>query len=159
MLERDAALAGFVVDRLVEGWTPEQIAGRLRRGIERGLRSLSTETIYAWIFRAAQKTEKLWRYLPLGRARRGWRRARASMDRLSEKIHVSQRSDAADARAEVGHWEADLVICHRSRPILVLHERKNAALFANDGVDGARFRHRNVPHWVLLEVSNEGSHP
>ena len=124
MLERDAALAGFVVDRLVEGWTPEQIAGRLRRGIERGLRSLSTETIYAWIFRAAQKTEKLWRYLPRGRARRGWRRARASRDRLSEKIHVSQRSDAADARAEVGHWEADLVICRHSRPILVLHERK-----------------------------------
>ena len=23
-----------------------------------------------------------------------------------------------------GHWEADLVICKRSRPVLVLHERK-----------------------------------
>src|SRR5699024_12533222 len=32
VLERDAALAGFVVDRLAEGWTPEQIFGR---GIER----------------------------------------------------------------------------------------------------------------------------
>jgi IS30 family transposase len=24
----------------------------------------------------------------------------------------------------VGRWEADLVICRRSRPVLVLHERK-----------------------------------
>ena len=104
VLERDATLAGYVVDRLAEGWTPEQIAGRLRRGIERGLRGLSTETIYDWIFRPAQKVERLWRYLPRGRGRRGRRRARVSKDRLSEKIHVSQRSDAADARAEVGHW-------------------------------------------------------
>jgi IS30 family transposase len=45
---------------LIEGWTPEQIAGRLRHGIERGLRVFSTETIYAWIFRAGQKAQKLW---------------------------------------------------------------------------------------------------
>jgi IS30 family transposase len=40
-----------VTDRLAEGWTPEQIAGRLKRGVERSLRYVSTETIYAWIFR------------------------------------------------------------------------------------------------------------
>ena len=28
------------------------------------------------------------------------------------------------ARETVGHWEADLVTCRRSRPVLVLHERK-----------------------------------
>ena len=44
LLERDRALAAYVTDRLIEGWTPEQIAGRLKRGIERGLRVLSTET-------------------------------------------------------------------------------------------------------------------
>jgi IS30 family transposase len=45
VLERDPALAGYVTDRLAEGWTPEQIAGRLKRGVERGLRYVSTETI------------------------------------------------------------------------------------------------------------------
>lgn len=124
LLERDAELAGYVFDRLAEGWTPEQIAGRLRRGVECGLRALSTETIYAWIFRVGQKTRKLWRYLPRGRARRGWRKRRPSKDRITEKTHVSQRSNAADAPTEVGHWEADLLICRRSRPVLVLHERK-----------------------------------
>jgi transposase len=45
VLERDPVLAGYVTDRLAEGWTPEQIAGRLRRSVERGLRYVSTETI------------------------------------------------------------------------------------------------------------------
>src|ERR671927_1892593 len=76
VLERDPKLARFVRERLLEGWTPEQIAGRLGRGEERGLRAVSTETIYAFIHRAGQKAEKLWRLLPRGRARRGRRRAR-----------------------------------------------------------------------------------
>jgi transcriptional regulator with XRE-family HTH domain len=45
VLERDERLGRFVRDRLLEGWTPEQIAGWLRRGEERGLRPVSTETI------------------------------------------------------------------------------------------------------------------
>ena len=124
VLETDAKLAAYVTDRLAEGWTPEQIAGRLRLGIETGLRAVCTETIYGWIYRAGQKTGRLWRFLTRRRARRKTRRGRASRDTIAEKTHISQRSDDADARATVGHWEADLVICKRSRPILVLHERK-----------------------------------
>lgn len=123
-LETDAKLATYVTDRLTEGWTPEQIAGRLRLRIERGLRSVCAETIYGWIYRANQKTERLWRLLTRRRACRRKRHGRASRDTIAGKIHISQRSDDADARTTVGHWEADLVICKRSRPILVLHERK-----------------------------------
>ena len=36
VLERDERLGRFVRERLLEGWTPEQIAGWLRRGEERG---------------------------------------------------------------------------------------------------------------------------
>jgi IS30 family transposase len=136
MLETDARLAAYVTDRLSEGWTPEQVAigaplvratmatGRLRLGIETGLRTVCAETIYGWIYRAGQKTMRLWRFLTRHHARRRKRHGRVSRDTIAEKTHVSQRSDDADARETVGHWEADLVICKRSRPILVLHERK-----------------------------------
>lgn len=123
-LEIDAKLAAYVTDRLTEGWTPEQIAGRLRLGTEPGLRAVCTETIYGWIYRAEQKRGRLWRLLTRRRARRRTRRGRASRDTIAEKTHVSQRSGDADARETVGHWEADLMICRRSRPVLVLHERK-----------------------------------
>ena len=117
-LEIDLKRAVYVTDRLSEGWTPEQIAGRLRLGIETGLRAVCAETIYGWIYRAGQKAERLWRFLSPRHARRRQRHARASRDTIAEKAHISQRSDDADARETVGHWEADLVICKRSRPVL-----------------------------------------
>jgi transposase, IS30 family len=122
-LERDNKLRSYVLARLSEGWTPEQICGRLRQGIERGLGLISTEAIYAWIYSKARKADRLWRSLPRGRPRRG-RRKRPSKDHIAEKTHISERTEAANQREEVGHWEADLVICKRSRPVLVLHERK-----------------------------------
>ena len=36
VLERDARLGRFVRERLLEGWTPERIAGWLKRGEGRG---------------------------------------------------------------------------------------------------------------------------
>ena len=43
------AYGRFVRERLLEGWTPEQIAGWLKRGEERGLRPVSLETIVSVI--------------------------------------------------------------------------------------------------------------
>jgi transposase, IS30 family len=125
VLETDAKLAAYVTDRLSEGWSPEQIAGRLRRGLERGLRGLCTETIYTWIYRRGQKAERLWRFLTRRRARRRKRHGRTSRDTIAEKVHISQRADDVDARKTSGHWEGDLIICKHSRPVLVLHERKS----------------------------------
>ena len=52
--ERDERLGRFVRERLLEGWTPEPIAGWLERGEERGLRPVSLETIYAFDHRPWQ---------------------------------------------------------------------------------------------------------
>ena len=51
LIERDRALRTFVVDRLAEGWTPEQISGWLKGGNEPRLRAVGCETIYAFIYR------------------------------------------------------------------------------------------------------------
>ncbi len=58
LLECDAKLGRFVRERLLEGWTPEQIAGWLKRGEERGLRTVATETIYAFIHRPGWPLER-----------------------------------------------------------------------------------------------------
>ena len=97
-LETDAKLVAYVTDRLAEGWTPEQIAGRLRLGIERGLRAVCAETIYGWIYRAGQKAERLWRFLTRHHTRRRKRHGRAARDTIAEKTHISQRAGDADAR-------------------------------------------------------------
>jgi len=130
ILERDAKLARFVRERLLEGWTPEQIAGWLKRGEERGLRPVATETIYAFVHRAGQKAEKLWKLLPRGRAKRGRRRARPSRGTIAARASIHDRPAAVAERREAGHWEGDLLICKRTRPVLVLKERKTRLVLA-----------------------------
>jgi len=130
VLERDERLGRFVRERLLEGWTPEQIAGWLKRGEERGLRAVSTETIYAFIHRTSQKSEKLWRLLPRGRARRGRRRARQPRSTIAGRASIHDRPEAVEGRREAGHWEGDLLICRRTRPVLVLEERETRFVLA-----------------------------
>jgi IS30 family transposase len=130
VLERDAKLARFVRERLLEGWTPEQIAGWLGRGEERQLRPVAAETVYAFIHRPGQKAEKLWRLLPRGRAKRGRRRARPPRTAITERRSIHDRPEDVEGRREAGHWEGDLLICRRTRPVLVLKERKTRFVLA-----------------------------
>src|SRR4051794_13572641 len=68
VLERDRRLRDFVCDRLAEGWTPEQIAGWLKAGHERGLRALGFEAIDAFVYRAARRGGALGRSAPPSQA-------------------------------------------------------------------------------------------
>ena len=130
LIERDRALRTFVVDRLAEGWTPEQISGWLKGGNERRLRAVSCETIYAFLYRAAQRAEQLWRYLTRRHKRRRPRRSRPSQDTIKDRVSIHERPKTVDGRTEGGHWEGDLIICKRTRPVLVLHERKSRVTLA-----------------------------
>jgi transposase, IS30 family len=129
-IEKDKVLQTFVRDRLAEGWTPEQISGWLKGGNERYLRGIGCETIYAFIYRAAQKAEQLWRYLTRRHKRRRPRRSRPSRDTIKDRVSIHERPKDIDARTEAGHWEGDLIICKRTRPVLVLHERKSRVTLA-----------------------------
>ena len=130
ILEREAALRLFVGDRLAEGWTPEQISGWLKSGNEPRLRAIGCETIYAFIYRTAQKAAALWRYLTRRHKRRRPRRARASRDTIKDRASIHDRPKTIEGRGEAGHWEGDLILCKCARPVLVLHERKSRVTLA-----------------------------
>ncbi len=125
ILDRLLQLQEFVVDQLHENWTPEQIAGWLKGGNEKGLPSISHETIYAWLYSTGQRARKLWKLLPFRRAKRRFRPARKTRSLIPDRQSVHQRGEHIDDRTEGGHWEGDLMICKRTRPVLVLVERKS----------------------------------
>jgi len=77
-LDRDEALKDFVLTNLCcHYWTPEQIAGWLKhRQIK--IKSISHESIYAWLYKSAQRKEKLWKFLPRHKAKRGLRKSRGA---------------------------------------------------------------------------------
>ena len=91
---------------------------------------MSCETIYAFIYRAAQWAEQLWRYLTRRHKRRRPRRSRSSQDTIKDRVSIHARPKTVDGRTEGGHWEGDLIICKRTRPVLVLHERKSRVTLA-----------------------------
>ena len=91
VIERDERLALFVRDRLAEGWSPQQISGWLRSGVEAGLRTVAMETIYGFIYRADQKADELWRYLTRRRRTRRALRTRPSRDTI-KKPHFHPRT-------------------------------------------------------------------
>ena len=97
ILDKDHGLRSFVCDRLAEGWTPEQIAGWLKAGHERGLQALGYEAIYSFIYRAARKGENLWRYLTRCHKRRRPRRARPSRDIIKDRASIHDRPTSKPA--------------------------------------------------------------
>ena len=83
-----------------------------------------------FIYRTAQKAAALWRYLTRRHKRRRPRRARASRDAIKDRASIHDRPKTIEGRGEAGHWEGDLIICKRTRPVLVLHERKSRVTLA-----------------------------
>lgn len=75
-LIRHRDLRDVVVDRLKTGWTPQQIAGRLR--LEGSALQVSHETIYQFAYSQDGHAIDLWRHLPEHRRRRRGRGKRRS---------------------------------------------------------------------------------
>lgn len=129
LLDANPALAAFVGERLHEGWTPEQVSGWLEAGNE-SLPSISFEAIYDWIHGPTQKAEKLWKLRPRKRAKRGRRGRGKARNAIADRRSIHDRPADVDSRETVGHWEGDLMICKRNRPLLVLKERKSRFVIA-----------------------------
>ena len=97
-----------LVDELLRRqWSPEQVAGYLRR---EGQLSVSHETIYRHVWRDKKEGGTLHTHLRGARKRRRKRYgAYDSRGRLAGKRMISERPPEVEARREVGHWEADTV--------------------------------------------------
>lgn len=127
ILDRDLDLQEFVLEKLqCHYWTPEQIAGYLTHRQAR-LPALSHETIYAWLYQKPQKGQKLWKFLPRHKARRGMRKSKgAGQNRIPDRVSIHERPHIGKKRKAFGHWEGDLMSFQKnSQHILVLRERKS----------------------------------
>ena len=98
----------LVTRRLRKLWSPEQIAGRLRR---EGRLRISHETIYRYIWADRRGGGLLHTYLRGARKQRRKRYGRYdSRGRLAGKRTIAERPAAATHRTQVGHWEADTLL-------------------------------------------------
>ena len=128
-LVENRALACIVAKKLQLQWSPEQIAGWLKRSYAQDENDqVSHETIYRSLFiqaRGALKKELL-QHL---RRTRGMRRSRHHTQktddhgRITDTVSIRERPASVEDRAVPGHWEGDLLAGSKNSYIATLVER------------------------------------
>ncbi len=125
------SLSRAVSTKLRRKWSPEQIAGWLKRAFPEEKQSqVSHETIYRSLFVQARGVLKK-ELLEHLRAKRTIRRSRhASLKRnglgqIKNAVSISQRPASVEDRAVPGHWEGDLIGGSKNSYIATLVERQS----------------------------------
>jgi transposase, IS30 family len=147
-LEREVALRNAVLGHLADGWSPEQVAGRLAR--DTGCKVISYESIYRFIYAQIARTKNYsWRhYLPRAKSKRGLRR-RSTAKLIEGRISVAERPPAAADRTTPGHWEADTILFSKyGQAVLTIHERQTRVMLATRPSD--RVAERVARHLTRL---------
>jgi len=123
------ALARTVSGKLRRKWSPEQIAGWLKRAYpEEPQNQVSHETIYRSLFIQARGVLKkeLLEHLRAKRAIRRSRHAglkRNGLGQIKDAVSISERPASVEDRAVPGHWEGDLIGGAKNSYVATLVER------------------------------------
>lgn len=105
---KDKQTYSYVLDKLNQGWSPEQIAGRLE--LEQGEKMIHHETIYQFVYKKDNKHLKLWEYLPRKQTKRKKQHGRkVHKSHIAQRVSIHMRPEAVNTRSVFGHWEGDTV--------------------------------------------------
>jgi IS30 family transposase len=130
-LAQKPKLRRVVARKLRLEWSPEQIAGWLKREYPGEARMhISHETIYRTLYvqaRGALKKEllaHLRRHHPLRRSRR-YSKAGQPRGQIIDAVPIAERPLSVEDRAVPGHWEGDLLAGARNSHVATLVERQS----------------------------------
>lgn len=108
-LIKHPGLCKRVIERLKNGWTPEQVACRMIH--ETAQLRVCQETIYRCIYSKEGMALDLWWYLPMHRKARKPRRASKRLQtKFDRDVSILFRPDDVAHRRQFGHWEGDLML-------------------------------------------------
>jgi len=129
-LAQNRALARIVAGKLQRRWSPQQVAGWLKRTYpDDTSRQVSPETIYRSLFiqaRGALKkelVEHLRRSRVMRRSRHHTQKT-GKHGRITDTVSISERPASVEDRAVPGHWEGDLLFGSKNSQIATLVERR-----------------------------------
>ena len=129
---KNKLIYSYVLEKLKEGWSPEQICGRLKRD-NKGKTIICHETIYSFVHKDENLEKGLWEYLTLKRRKRHKKYGRkVQRVRIPNRVSIHLRGKTVDNRKEFGHWEGDSIIGRQTKS-KVIHtevERKTRYLQA-----------------------------
>lgn len=109
---KNRSIYSYAMRKLRNGWSPEQIAGRLKlRHPDNPYWHIHHETIYRFVYGPKNKEKRLWEYLPRKQKRRRSKYGRkAKRCRIPDTVSIHQRPKEVEDRRIFGHWEGDSVV-------------------------------------------------
>ena len=122
-----APLQAYVFDSLTDDWSPEQIAGRLKREFPyEGWMRVSPETVYRRLYADPKWNNAFGDCLRQGRKTRqkrgGLYKRRGA---IANRVSIDERPKDVDDLASYGHWEGDTIIGkNQEGAVVTLVERK-----------------------------------
>lgn len=130
-LDKDEDLRKYVHDRLKDDWSPEEIAGRLKKYPPPEVKgeTISHESIYQYIYNG---NGKHWYHLlrkknaPRRRKKKSRKPSKITIPKL---ISITERPTEINERKRYGDWESDLIVFTKQKPaVSVQHERKSLTI-------------------------------
>jgi len=124
-------LKKYVEDNLNAGWSPEEIAGRLKDNPPEELKrckdkAVSYESIYNWIYAGEGRFGGLYKKLRRKQKIRQRRFARKKQVKtiIKKRVPIMQRPEIVAKRKRIGDWETDSMIFTGESILSVQFERK-----------------------------------
>ncbi|MEK9165552.1 MAG: IS30 family transposase [Patescibacteria group bacterium] len=150
-IENSQWLEEYIVKKLKLYWSPEQLAGRLKK--RKGKTIIGKDSIYKFIY---QKRMDLVKYLRCqkGKYRRRYgTRIREKQREEAKKTRIDQRPQIIGSRQRIGDWEGDTIIGQEKTKAILTHvERKSGLLLADklNGVKAEETRQATVKRFAKI---------
>jgi len=146
----------YVIKHLRGGWSPEQIAGRLRvKHPNDHAWHICHETIYRFIYHQHNHPHRWWEYLRRKQTRRRRKLGRkAQRVRIPDRVSIHERPAVVNRRTELGHLEGDtLVGKNRASGLHTAYERfaslirfeRMKRLTAQESIRAQRMIYQSLP--------------
>jgi IS30 family transposase len=108
---KNAQIYDYVTKQLRQGFSPDQIAGRLQLDHADDNRWwITAETIYRWIYQPEQQEDRWYEYLRRKQKKRKKKQGRGvHRSQIPDRVSIHERPEAVNNRTVFGHWEGDTV--------------------------------------------------
>jgi len=121
-IEDDGELKKYVIEKIIEGWSPDVIAATWNA--QKKKTTITRETIYVWIYKYKQD---LICFLPRKKKKRGGIKTRKNKGKIKDRTSIHVRSDEINKRERLGDYEFDTVYQkgYQSQNFVTAVERKS----------------------------------
>lgn len=128
-------LEKYVIKKLKRYWSPQQIAGRIKRK-KLFKTSIVHETIYQYIYHDKQELKKYLRCTKGKYRRRYGTKIREKQREEAKKKRIDERPRIVETRQRVGDWEGDTIVGGEKTIHILTHaDRKSGLLMADKASD------------------------